>query len=266
MRCLTLILSLIAAPLPAHEFWIEPRDFAPAADTTIMANIVNGENFEGQRLPYLPHRFVNFVMIHDGSFARVPGRAGDQPGLRMEPLGEGLHVAAYQATNQTVTYEDWAKFQRFVDHKDLGDIRTLHDARDLPEGGFKEVYSRYSKSLIGVGSGEGTDTRTGLETEIVALTNPYTDDLSQGMRFQLFYQGEPRRDEQLEIFERAPDGAVTQLFFRTDEEGIATVPVKAGHDYMADAVVIREPSAALIEETGAAWETLWANMTWSVPE
>jgi len=48
--------------------------------------------------------------------------------------------------------------------------------------------------------------------------------------------------------------------------GVALVPVLAGHAYMLDAVVLREPSAVLAEQTGAVWETLWANLTFAVPK
>jgi hypothetical protein len=34
---------------------------------------------------------------------------------------------------------------------------------------------------------------------------------------------------------------------------------------MLDAVVLREPAAQLAADTGAAWETLWANMTFMAP-
>ncbi len=67
-----------------------------------------------------------------------------------------------------------------------------------------EAYSRYSKTLIGVGKSAGADRRTGLETEIVALTNPYTDDLSRGMRVQLFYRSEVRPNAQIAVFFKAP--------------------------------------------------------------
>ena len=82
---------------------------------------------------------------------------------------------------------------------------------------------------------------------------------------QLFYQSGQRADEQVEIFERAPSGAVTVSTTRTNADGIATIPVQSGHDYMLDAVVLREPTSQRAEQTGAAWETLWANLTFHVP-
>lgn len=265
MRALTLVLALIGTPGLTHEFWIEPGDYTVSAQTMITGDLVNGEDFGGGRQPYLTQRFVRFQMVNNGNVALVEGRNGDNPAVNVAPMGDGLHVFSYQSTWATVDYESWEKFQKFVDHKDLGDMRAKHTARGLPDAGFDEVYSRHVKTLVGVGSGAGADFRTGLETEIVALTNPYTDDVSNGMTFELYYRNEKRANARFEVFEKAPDGAVDVAFYETDGSGRVTVPVKSGHTYMADAVVIREPSAALATNTGAVWETLWANMTWAVP-
>lgn len=266
MRILTLVLSLLAAPLAAHEYWLEPQDFQLPADGRLVADIVNGQDFDGNKLAYIPQRFAHFITLLGDRAVSVPGRVGDRPALQMDSLGEGLHVVAYQAKNATISYENWAKFQRFVEHKAFGDILTRHQARGLPMENFKEVYARYSKTLIGVGNSAGSDRRTGLETEIVALTNPYTDPLTNGMQLQLFYGNTVRANAQIEVFEKSPTDAVTVAFYTTNSQGIAAVAVKPGYTYMADAVVLREPSAALATETGAVWETLWANLTWGVPE
>jgi hypothetical protein len=188
------------------------------------------------------------------------------PALQQEPVAEGLNIAAYQANNAIVDYESWEKFQNFVDHKDFGDVLSQHEARGLPLENFKEVYSRHAKSLMGVGNSEGADRRVGLETEIVALTNPYTDDISQGFQVQVYYRNDVRPNTQVEVFEKGADSIVTISLYQTNDEGIAVFPVKPGFSYMVDAVVLRTPSEALAERTGAVWETLWANLTFAVPQ
>ena len=266
MRLLALVLTFMSSPVIAHEFWIEPINYEIGADGRLEGHLVNGEEFEGTKVPYLPRRFENFVLFLGETAGRVGGRPGDSPALNAEPLGEGLHIAAYQSTNATVDYETWEKFQRFVDHKDFGDILSAHEARGLPLEDFAELYSRYAKTLIAVGNGDGADRRVGLETEIVALTNPYADDLSAGMQVQVYYRNDVRPDTQIEVFEKAPDGTVMISLYRTDADGIGTFPVQTGHSYMVDAVVLREPSAQESTTTGAVWETLWANLTFAVPQ
>lgn len=266
MRRLALAFALLATPVSAHELWIAPTAYQVPADTIMTGHIVNGEGFEGRTLAFIPQRFQRFVAVNGGKFANIQGRVGDSPALHLSPLGEGLHVVAYISTVSTVDYEDWAKFQKFVDHKDLGDVFAQHSDRELPVANFAEAYTRYSKSLLGAGHAEGFDRRLGLETEIVALTNPYVGEAEDGMQLQLYYKREIRPNEQIEVFEKAPDGTVNITLYRTNDEGIASIPVKPGHEYMADAVVLREPSEALMNETGAVWETLWANLTWAIPE
>lgn len=265
MRKFALILGLLAGQASAHEFWLEPTAYQVPSDGRLVANIVNGQNFEGVILPLVPQRIANFAKFAGDLTATVEGRTGDNPALDNPALAEGLNIVAYQARNATVDYETWEKFAKFLTHKDLGDQLASHEARGLPLENFKEVYSRYSKTLIGVGNAIGADRRVGLETEIVALTNPYTDDLSNGMRVQVYYRNDLRADTQVEVFEKAPDGAVTITTVRTDAEGIATVPVKSGYTYMLDAVVLREPSDAVAAETGAVYQTLWANLTFAAP-
>lgn len=265
MRKLALIFSILAAPLSAHELWLEPTAYQVPADGRLTGNIVNGQNFEGVILPYVPQRFVHFKDFAGDKAVDVDGRAGDTPALDMAPLAEGLNVVAYQARFSTVDYETWEKFASFAEHKDLGDLLERHQERGYPMENFKELYSRYSKTLIGVGNSAGADRRVGLETEIVALTNPYTDDLSGGVKVQLFYQANARANSQIEVFEKAPDDTVGIFLVRTNADGIATIPVKSGYSYMADAVVLRDPSESNAASTGAIYETLWANLTFAAP-
>ncbi len=265
MRVLSLFLACLAFPTSAHELWIEPLEWQVSADGTLQAEIVNGQGFDGIKLPYLSQRIARFEVIAGDAATEVEGRMGDRPALNMPVLSEGLNIVVYEAEPMMVDYESFDEFQSFVDHKDLGEVLPQHMARRLPLMGFDEVYSRHSKSLIAAGDGAGADREVGMETEIVALANPYTDDVSAGMPVRLLYQGAPRADEQVEIFERAPDGSVAITTTRTDAEGVARVPVKPGHAYQLDAVVLREPTPELAEATGAVWETLWANLTFAVP-
>ncbi len=265
MRALVIVLILIAFPVSAHELWIEPIDYQPPQDGKLEAHIVNGQNFKGFRLSYLPRKFQTFLVVNQAGALPVKGRIGNQPALRQDAVSDGLQIVVYQSTPDTLSYSKFEKFQVFADHKDFADARTRHLARGLPEKDFREVYSRFSKSLISVGSGAGEDAKTGLETEFVAIDNPYVDDLSDGMRVQLFYKSEVRVDAQVELFERQPGGEAMVTMHRTDVHGIVTLPVRAGFEYMIDAVVLREPNAQTAKDTGAVWETLWANMTFMVP-
>lgn len=221
--------------------------------------------FKGSTYSYFPRGFRRFEIALNDKLEPVTGRAGDVPAVQLPSLGDGLNILLHETTYQKLTYGEWDKFLSFVDHKDLTGAPQAHVARGLPQTGFVEVYSRYAKSLVGVGSAKGQDRLFGFETEVLALSNPYIDDMAQGFEAAIFYQGEPRADAQVELFALPPDGTVTRTLFRTDAEGRVRVPVQAGVAYMIDAVVLREPSPELTAEYNAAWESLWANLTFAVP-
>lgn len=265
MRILTLFLALVAGPTLAHELWLDPADFTIPRDVMLQADIVNGEDFEGSRLSYLPRRFSRFDMIRGEQVQPVENRLGARPALEAAPLGAGLHILAYEANTARVGYETLEKFASFADHKDFDDAVARHRARGLPETDFGEAYSRHVKALVAVGDGTGQDRPLGLETEIVALENPYTFDAST-LPVQVLYDQAPRAAAQVEVFEKAPDGSVAVTYHRTDERGIANLPVKPGHAYLADAVVLRSPDAELAEARDVVWETLWAALTFAIPE
>ncbi|MCF2870638.1 DUF4198 domain-containing protein [Octadecabacter sp. G9-8] len=267
MRILAALFAFATAlPASSHEFWIEPPAYQIEADGIIRGELVNGQEFIGSQLAYLPQRFERFTVASGMRQANVENRLGARPALDIAPLAEGLHAISYQSRLSTISYAEWEKFVNFAEHKDFADYEDLHDARGLPREGFTEGYWRFAKTLVGVGHSAGNDFRTGLATEFVALDNPYTADLTNGLRVQLYFLDDTLADGQVELFEKAPNGTVDITLHRTNEDGIAVLPVKAGHSYLVDHVILREPSAQLAQQADIEWETLWAALTFGVPE
>ena len=255
----------MSIPAKAHEFWISPDQHQVSPSDQISAALRVGQDFEGNSQAYLPDSFNRFDYAIGGRIAAVEGRLGDRPALQMAAPEEGLLVVIHETNSLLITWDEFQTFVDFVEHKDATWTLEAHKARGLSEENVREVYSRYAKSLIGIGSSEGSDVVSGMITEIVALENPYTDDMSDGIDVRVLYQGEPRGNEQVEIYERSAAGEVTVSTVRTNDEGVATVPVSPGARDMLDSVVLREPSASLASEYGVSWESLWANLTFAVP-
>jgi len=254
---------LLSGAAQAHEFWIEPQAYQIAPGDTALASFHVGQDFKGPTFIYVPRRSVRFEQVAAGTQSEVAATVGDNPAFQLPSAPEGLLIVAHEAAAQTLAYKTWDKFQTFVDHKDFGDVRRAHADRGLPEEGFRESYSRFAKALIGVGAGAGTDRVLGLETEIIAQANPYTDDMSDGLPVLVMLDDAPRANVQLELFEKAADGAVTVTLHRTDDSGIAILPVRSGHSYLVDAVTLqpRDPAQA----PGVAYHSLWAALTFAVP-
>ncbi|MEM7377244.1 MAG: DUF4198 domain-containing protein, partial [Pseudomonadota bacterium] len=181
----------------------------------------------------------------------------------VEPAETGLGILVVQSETQRLRYPNWVKFQNFIDHKDFDLTQAEHVARGHPPADFRERYRRFAKSLVGVGDAVGADRRIGLEIELVALSNPYVDDLANGLHVQAFLGDAPRADVQIELFEKRADGEVVTTLHRTDHAGVALLPVQAGHSYLVDTVHLRPAPPGSKE--GVVWQTLWASLTFAVP-
>ncbi len=261
---LAVVGCLVGFGAAAHEFWIDPLAYQVGENDPLQANIRVGQDFEGTAFPFLPPSTKRFEIVLDGTAQPVIGRPGDRPALNMAIGQNGLAVVVHVTRDYHLSYSEREKFVNFVTHKDAAWVLDQHAARGLPDTGFRERYIRFAKSLIAVGDGQGADTDVGLEIEIVAEANPYTDDLSQGLPVRVVYQNQPRALSQVELFAKAPDGTVSVTTHRTDDDGRTVLPVTAGYTYLADSVAIRplEPKA----DKDPVWESVWASLTFAVPE
>lgn len=268
MKTLFLYTSLFVASVgnvsAAHEVWIEPLQWQVQQSDVVLANIRNGEYFSGFNLSWNDEQTVRSEAWVRGDMFQITGRLGDLPALKIQAEKDGLLVFLHQSDHRTVNYNDFGKFASFLTEKGYDRILNEHAKRGLTETRVKEAYSRFSKSLIAVGTGEGSDAPRGLELELVALTNPYMLAPDEHMIVQLYYEGAPLSDNKITVFGRTEDGTVDELFLQTDTEGKASFPTSEGMTYLVDSVVVREPSRSLVAKTrGAAWESLWASLTFS---
>ncbi|KIN74982.1 DUF4198 domain containing protein [Sulfitobacter noctilucae] len=257
-------ISLDAAQ--AHEVWIEPLFWQVPVEESFEAHRINGENFKGNKLSWNERVTVLAERRIGDKTVPLTGRAGDIPAFQLPGAASGLMALIFQSTHNTITYRNYDKFARFVTSKGYEETLDAHAARDLPETPIKEAYVRFAKALVAVGDGAGEDKPRGLELELVALDNPYTSKGGQ-LRFQVLYRDVPLADNKVTVFMRDAEGVVNELSQTTTADGIAIFDAVPGREYLVDTVVLREPARALVVETkGAVWESLWASLTFKVPD
>lgn len=264
LTALVLAAFLPAAAARAHEFWIEPADFTLGPDQDLVAALLIGPEFVGATFPYLPQRFERFDLISGDETFALPGRIGDDPALNVSDLPEGLAILAYVSTPSLVTYEDMAVYASFIAEKNLDWLPARNAERGLSVPGLTERFTRYAKSLVGVGNAAGEDRAVGLRTEIVAGLNPYRDDITGGMPMTVLLEGNPRREVPVEIFQRLPDGEVTYETTYTDDTGRVLLEPRPGAVVLVNSVAMLPIDPP--EADGAAWHSLWASITFAIPE
>ncbi len=250
------------SPLSAHEFWLDAHDYTLEAGQELLLDIRVGQDFKGNKYSFNPNLFHDFSITNVDGKTPIEGRIGDQPAVTLVPAKEGLLVLNHFSTSQLLTYKDDGKFESFIRNKGLDWVLEKHATRGLPAYGFGEGYTRFAKSLIAVGDGTGQDTRTDMPFELVALQNPYTDDISDGLAVRLFWASNPIAGIQIDIFQRTGgDTEVIKTHVVTDETGMAIIPVVSGDIYLINAVHMIITSDEEIERTSAVWHSLWASMT-----
>ncbi|WP_375261116.1 DUF4198 domain-containing protein [Palleronia sp.] len=261
-----IVLIILAAPVAAHEFWIEADDYTIAPGDQLSASLMVGQDFHGSSYAYIPVNFHRFDLAIGGEDPHpVPGRIGDRPALQTEIEADGLVTIIHVTRDYELTWDTWREFTDFVEHKAGAGVLEAHAQQGYPQEDVREVYTRYGKALVAVGEGAGDDRAFGLPTEIVARENPYTGDLTDGLDVRLYYDEEPRADARIEVFSKSGPDDTRLETVRTDAEGRATIPVEAGRTYLLNAVVFRQPSEELDLAFDPMWETLWASLTFAVP-
>ena len=246
-----------------HELWLEPKTFHLNTNEMLEVNIKIGENLQGTSIPFLPVSFEEFYWSQNGDKKLIKSRLGDRPAFSLLASEDGLISVIYVSKVSTLRYQTFEKFEKFAKSKDLGPVKRLHKEHSFPENGFSEIYSRFAKAIVSVGSGLGKDRSFGLTTEFILLNNPYENKNEDFVELKLLYDGTPRSNAQIEIFERLDDGIVKITTTRTLSNGIAVIPIKPGSEYLFNAVKLRRADAHLPQNV--VWETLWASLMVMIP-
>ena len=264
-RILTTVSLIVwAATAQAHEFWISPETYVTPNGGEVQAQLRVGQEFDGGAYSFNPNRFERFDLVMGDQVVPVTGRLGDTPALNMTAPANGLIIIVHETGDNLLTYKGMEKFIKFAKHKDFEWAVQSHAERGLPTERFMERYRRYAKSLVAVGDGAGADREVGLKTEIVALANPYTDQLDM-FPVKVLLDGKPRADAQIELFDKGPDGEVEITLHRTNAQGIGTFPITRGHEYLVDAVELL-PLDEGDPTKFPVWVSAWASLTFMVPE
>jgi uncharacterized GH25 family protein len=258
--------ALLALPLVAHDFWIEPESFRPQPNTTLKVALKVGDFAIGDEVPRADIRILDFSLRGKEQRTSIVGRDGGLPAGLVRPASPGLFVLGYRSAPSFVELEA-AKFEDYLREKGLDGVITSRAERGETQSKARELYSRCAKSLVQVGEGGPQEFAAMLDypLEILPERNP-CDLFAQtstpaALPVRVFLHGKPLGGALLGALELRADAAERKpqapILARTDGEGRAQLELPRAGRWML-AVVHMERAK---DTDKADWESLWASLT-----
>jgi uncharacterized GH25 family protein len=251
----TLAAALLAARVAsAHDFWIEPSSFHPAAGEIVTAALRVGQKMQGDPVPRIPPLVERFVLKGESAESPMIGRPGSDPAGMMRVGEPGLHWIGYQSTASTVTLEA-QKFEQYL--RDEGLERLI--AQKKPQN--RERFYRCAKSLLASGAAaKGFDAPLGFTLELIPRKNPYALRAGGELPLALVFRGKP--DPNALVVAMSKDDPEHAVRARTDARGRATLRLPRPGFWLIKAVHM-EPAPP---DSGADWESWWASVTFELAQ
>lgn len=255
-----LTLLLASSALQAHDFWIEPSTFTPAAGQRVAVRLRVGEHFRGDPVPRNLERMERFAVLGDSGELPVEGVPNTDPAGHVSFKSPGLQLLVYDSDRALIELVG-PKFEEYLKEEGLTGISALRAERGQSAAGAKEVYSRCAKTLVAVrGNSSGKHDRiAGLPLELVPEKNPYALTGGGELPVRLLYQGKPLEDVLVIALQKGRAGEAASA--RTDWKGRVALRLDRPGAWLVKAVhMVPAP-----KETGADWESFWASLTFEIP-
>lgn len=231
-----LAVVLLALPAWAHDFWIEPSTFRPAAGEAVSLQLRVGEHFEGEPVAIHPARIERFL-ARSASGERAIDRGGTV-------VFDGNDVVVGYRSKPSYVELPAETFERYLREEGLDSIIALRAERGDSSRPAREIFSRCAKTLLG-----GRDRQLGLRLEIVRR--------SRG-ELAVTFDGKPLTNALVVAMRRG--AAHTPFRARTDTEGRVSFPPLGSGVWLVKTVHMIPAVTA-----DADWESIWASTTFEVP-
>jgi hypothetical protein len=261
LRCISAALLLAAAPLRAHDFWIEALPFRPDAPAALPLRLRVGEHFAGDALPRYGPWIRRFVLLGPGGEAAVSGRDGAEPAGTGRIGAPGLYTAVYESNASPATLSA-AAFEKYLREEGLDAIAAGRAGAGLSGGPVRERFYRCAKALVlaGPAAGSAGDRAVGLPLELVAEQSPYALRPGAVLGVRLLYEGRPLEGALVVAMSRAAPSEAVRA--RSDAEGRVRLTLGRPGAWLVKAV----HAVPAREGQPADYESFWASLVFELPE
>ena len=240
MRKVLLFTLLVALRVHAHDFWIEPSTFRPAAGKTFTASLRVGTDFAGDPVPRSAALMDSFIVRDARGERAVNGIENQDPAGFVRIDGAGTAIIGYKskASPLEITPE---KFALFLSEEGITGVA-------VPKTPHREKFYRFAKTLVRAGEGPSNVQRAlGYRLELVPANDPFT---TAPLQLKLVYENRPLPNALITAIS-AEDGS--RITARSDAKGQVALKLPQG--------VWLVKATHLVRTKAGEWESLWASLT-----
>jgi uncharacterized GH25 family protein len=248
-----------AAPVVAHDMWIEPTTFSPASGDIVGLRLRVGQDLLGDPLPADVSLINQFIFEDAAGRKPVVARSGADPAGLLRVAAPGLVVVGYRSNPSRVEMTA-EKFNQYLKEEGLDSIAALRARRHETGAPARDLFARCAKSLVLSGSPSEAhgDRALGFTLELVAERNPYATLAGRDLPFRLTYEGGPLAGALVVAISKA--NPAEKLTARTDSDGRVRFRLSRTGMWLVKAVhVVPAPAG-----TNADWASYWASLTFDV--
>lgn len=253
--------ALLALPGFAHDMWIEPSSFRPRPGQLVQVCLRVGHPGQGvDPVARNPARIVRFSAFTAAGEEPIAGLDGADPAGLLR-LGERGLVALAFRSNHARSELPGDRFEAYLEEEGLQAVRELRRRRGESARPGRERYSRSLKALLDAGGGaQQSDHPLGLDLELVAESNPYRLAPGEALVVRVLYLAKPLDGARVDAFPL--DGASPDLTAVSAADGRVELRLPRGGAWaVATTHMVEAPAGS-----GADWESLWASLTFALPE
>jgi hypothetical protein len=248
-----------AAPVAAHEFWLDASTFRPKPGASAAIIFRIGEGMDAPTYPYVRALDRRFTLSDTRGIRRISTPDGEDPAAEITFRHPGLAVVVHERAPEPTTFDTFAAFEAYLRDDGLEAVATEHRRQRKADVGIRELFARCAKALIGVGTARGHDRPVGMPLEFVAETNPYRAAPGQVMTVRLLYRGVPLEGALVRVWHR--DAPTSPIQMRTPADGRIAVSLDRPGEYLVGAVHMVEP----VSGQAADWVSYWATLSFERP-
>jgi uncharacterized GH25 family protein len=272
LRALALValgLAAATARLGAHELYIRPSSFRPAAGERVALALEVGHAFTGSPVERRPGHLRRFVWLGAGGEPNdVHGIDGALPAGWLTGVDAGVVTVSYES--EVMRHElPAARFASYLREEGLEHVLDLRRERGEQAEPGRELFSRCAKTVLEVGAARRTAAvgdATSRELPVVGCPLELVPDdrllePGSGVAVRVLWEGRPLAGVLVRATragDREPSAAA-----RSDAQGLVRVELGAGA-WLVHAVhmtPVTEPSAA----PAGDWRSVWASLTFERP-